>query len=104
MASRPTVIFVSALASLGFLGLAILGWGGFAAFFAHTALIAVTIILFVLVGAALFTQGNISSGERKDRSNRWVLIAFGVIGLLSAFLPAYTDRTGFWILDGDAVR
>jgi protein-S-isoprenylcysteine O-methyltransferase Ste14 len=27
-----------------------------------------------------------------------------VIGLLAAFLPAYTDRIGFWILDGDTLR
>ena len=31
-------------------------------------------------------------------------MAFGVIGVLAAFLPAYTDRKGFWILDGDALR
>ena len=27
-----------------------------------------------------------------------------MIGLLSAYLPAYTDRIGFWTLDGDAIR
>ena len=30
--------------------------------------------------------------------------AFGVIGLLDAYLPAYTDRKEFWTLDGDAIR
>ena len=104
MASRPSVLFATTLASLVYLGLAILGSGGFAAFFAHPALIAVAIILIALAGAALLTQGNISSGEREDRSNRWVLLVFLVIGLLSAYLPPYTDRTGFWTLDGDAVR
>ena len=38
-------------------------------------------------------------GVREDRANRWVLVAFGVIGLLQAFLPAWTDRKGFWTLD-----
>jgi protein-S-isoprenylcysteine O-methyltransferase Ste14 len=33
-----------------------------------------------------------------------VLAAFGVIGLLLAYLPAYTDRTDVWTLDGDAIR
>ena len=33
-----------------------------------------------------------------------MLVAFGLIGVLSAWLPAYTDRKGFWIIDGDAVR
>jgi protein-S-isoprenylcysteine O-methyltransferase Ste14 len=27
-----------------------------------------------------------------------------LIGLLSAYLPAYTDRREFWTLDGDAIR
>jgi protein-S-isoprenylcysteine O-methyltransferase Ste14 len=41
---------------------------------------------------------------REDRGNRWVLAAFGVIGILLAYLPAYTDRKDFWTLDGDAIR
>jgi hypothetical protein len=28
---------------------------------------------------------------REDRANRWVILAFGLIGLLDAYLPAYTD-------------
>ena len=87
-----------------YLGLAILGWGGFAAFFSHPALTALAIVLFALSGAALFAGGNLSPGEREDRSNRWVLVAFGLIGLLDGYLPAYTDRREFWTLDGDTVR
>ena len=33
-----------------------------------------------------------------------MLTVFGVIGLLNAYLPAYTDRKEFWAIDGDAVR
>jgi protein-S-isoprenylcysteine O-methyltransferase Ste14 len=62
------------------------------------------IVGLVLTGVALFSGGNLSPGEREDRGNRWVLAAFGVIGLLLAYLPAYTDRTDVWTLDGDAVR
>jgi protein-S-isoprenylcysteine O-methyltransferase Ste14 len=87
-----------------FLGLAVLGWGSFAAFFAHPARVAVVVITFLLVAAALFTQGNLSPGEREDRANRWVLAVFLPIGLLGAYLPAWCDRTGFWIVDGDAAR
>jgi protein-S-isoprenylcysteine O-methyltransferase Ste14 len=92
------------LGSPAYLGLAILGWGGFAGFFSHPALIALTITFFVLSGVALFSSGNLSSGVREDRGNRWVLAVFGVIALLAAYLPAYTDRKGFWTLDGDAIR
>src|SRR6516162_1370334 len=87
-----------------YVGLAMLGWVGFAAFFSHPALTALAIALFALSGAALFAGGNLSSGEREDRSNRWVLVAFGLIGLLDGYLPAYTDRREFWTLDGDTIR
>ena len=57
-----------------------------------------------MAGAALFSSANLSTGEREDRSNRWVIGALGVIGLLSAWLPAYTDRKEFCTIDGDTVR
>jgi protein-S-isoprenylcysteine O-methyltransferase Ste14 len=87
-----------------YLGLAVLGWGGFAPFFAHPARIAVTVIFFVLTIASVFTAGNLSTGEREDRGNRWVLAAFGILSIVSAYLCAYTDRKDTWVLDGDAVR
>jgi protein-S-isoprenylcysteine O-methyltransferase Ste14 len=95
---------IAGVGTLAYLGLAVLGEGGFAAFFSHAALIALTIVLLALTGAALFTAGNLSSGEREDRGNRWVLIAFAVLGLLGAFLPAYTDRRNFLTIDGDLMR
>jgi protein-S-isoprenylcysteine O-methyltransferase Ste14 len=100
----PKLVAFTIVGSLAYLGLAILGRGGFAAFFSHVALIALAIVLFVLSGVALFSGGNLSPGEREDRGNRWVLAAFGLIGLLLAYLPAYTDRIDFWTLGGDAVR
>jgi protein-S-isoprenylcysteine O-methyltransferase Ste14 len=104
MTLTPRLALFTVVVTLAYLGLAILGWGGFAAFFSHPPLIALTIVFFVLVGVSLFSGGNLSSGEREDRGNRWVLAAFGVIGLLSAYFPAYTDRREFWTFDGDAVR
>jgi len=100
----PRLALITVAATLAFLGLAVLGRGGFAAFLSYPALIAVAVITFVLAGVGLFSSGNLSPGEREDRSNRWVLIAFGVLGVLAAYLPAYTDRKGFWTLDGDAIR
>ncbi len=104
MTVLPKLALLTVLATLGYLGLAVLGWGGLAAFFSHPPLVAVTVITFALSAAALFTSGNVSSGEREDRGNRWVLVAFGVIGLAAAYLPAYTDRKDFWTIDGDAMR
>ncbi|MDB0525754.1 isoprenylcysteine carboxyl methyltransferase [Ralstonia solanacearum] len=104
MAPSPKLAVFAVLSVLMSLGLAVLGWGGLAAFLAHPARIALVGITAVLTVAALFSEGNLSSGEREDRANRWVLPVFGVIGLLSAWLPAYTDRHGLWSLDGDTVR
>jgi len=99
---RTTLAVV--LGTAAYLGLAILGWGGFGAFFSHSALIALAVELSIMAGASLFVGGNLSPGEREDRSNRWVLVAFGLIGLLAAYLPAYTDRKEFWTIDGDTTR
>jgi protein-S-isoprenylcysteine O-methyltransferase Ste14 len=104
MTPAPKLAIFAVVATLAYLGLAILGWGGFAGFFSHPALIALASTLFVLTGVALFSGANLSPGEREDRANRWVIAAFGLIGVLAAYLPAYTDCKEFWVLDGDAVR
>jgi protein-S-isoprenylcysteine O-methyltransferase Ste14 len=101
---KLAITLVSVLSTLAWLGLAVLGWGGFAAFFSHPAFTALTGVTFALLGAALFTTGNLSSGEHEDRANRWVFVPVSLIGLLSGFVPAYTDRIGFWTLDGDSIR
>ena len=104
MTPTPKLALISITGTVAYLGLAILGWGGFAAFFAHSARIALVIALFVMAGVAIFSGGNLSPGEREDRANRWVIAVFALIGLLSAYLPAYTHRNGFWTFDGDAIR
>ncbi|MGA2793912.1 MAG: isoprenylcysteine carboxylmethyltransferase family protein [Roseiarcus sp.] len=101
MTARLALILGSAVV---YLALAVLGWGGLDAFFSHPARIAIAVVLFALAGVSLFAGGNLSSGVREDRGNRWVIGVFAVIGLLDAYLPAWTDRMEFWTLDGDAVR
>jgi protein-S-isoprenylcysteine O-methyltransferase Ste14 len=103
MTITARLVFV-AVGTAAYLGLAVLGWDGPAAFFSHPALIALTAALAVLVGASLCAGGNLSAGVREDRGNRWVIAAFALIGLLEAYLPAYTDRQEFWTIDGDAIR
>jgi protein-S-isoprenylcysteine O-methyltransferase Ste14 len=87
-----------------YLGLPVLGWGGFAAFFSHPARITLTLVGALMAVVALFTGGNLSPGVREDRGNRWVIVAIGLIGLVGGYLPAYTDRKEFWTIDGDVVR
>jgi protein-S-isoprenylcysteine O-methyltransferase Ste14 len=104
MTPSPRLALLTIVATLAYFGLAILGSGGLALFFSHPALIALTVALFAMFGVALFSEGNLSAGVREDRANRWVIVAFGLIGVLAAYLPAYTDRKGFWPIHGETVR
>ncbi|NUU37865.1 isoprenylcysteine carboxylmethyltransferase family protein [Pseudomonas sp. C2B4] len=96
--------FFAIVTTLAYLALAIWGLGGFGAFFSHAALTVVALATLVMAIASLFTEVNLSAGEREDRANRWVIPAFGVIGLVSGFLPAYTDRIDVWTFGGEGVR
>jgi protein-S-isoprenylcysteine O-methyltransferase Ste14 len=103
MAVFPRIILVI-VGSAAYFGLAILGWGGLAAFFSHPALVALGVAMAALAGVSLFAGGSLSPGVREDRSNRWVITAFALLGLLNGFLPAYADRLDFWTIDGDSTR
>jgi len=104
MMQPPKLAIGSIAAILVYLGLAIAGYGGFAAFFAVPAFVALTVVTLALTVAAVFTEGNLSRGEREDRNNRWVIAAFAVLGLLSAWLPAFCDSRNIWTFGGDGVR
>ena len=98
------IVITGSVSIVVLLGLAIAGWGGWNAFFTHPAFRALAGVWVALAGLAAPSGGGLSTGEREDRSNRWVLGAFGMIALLMAFFSSYTDRIGFWTLDGDAMR
>jgi protein-S-isoprenylcysteine O-methyltransferase Ste14 len=87
-----------------YLGLAVARWGGTAAFFADPARVALAAVLLGVSVAAVFAGGGLSRGVREDRENRWVLSAFGITGLALGIVPAWTERVGFWTLDGESLR
>jgi protein-S-isoprenylcysteine O-methyltransferase Ste14 len=87
-----------------YVGLAIVGMGGFAAFFSHRSLVVLTTVFFVLAIVALFAGGNLSPGIREARANRWVLWVFSLVGLIDAYVPAWCDRHAVWTLDGETIR
>ena len=96
--------FFTLVSTLAYFALAVFGLGGLAAFFSHPPLVVIALATLVMAIVSLFSEGNLSSGEREDRANRWVLPVFGVLGLLSGYLPAYTDRIDFWTFGGEGVR
>ncbi|ROL76204.1 isoprenylcysteine carboxyl methyltransferase [Pseudomonas protegens] len=100
----PRLAVSSVLGALAYLGLAIWGLGGFTAFFAHPPLNLIVIVTLLMVVASLYSEVNLSSGVQEDQGNRWVLAAFAVIGLLSGFVPAYSDRIDFWTFGGEGLR
>src|SRR5215813_2268170 len=98
---RVTLVFAGTAA---YLGLAMVGEGGWTAICTHLALVALAVVLFVLAGVSLCAGGNLSRGLREDRGNRWVIGALVLLGLLAAYLAPYTDRKAFWIIDGEPMR
>src|SRR5437899_2438364 len=87
-----------------YLLLAVIGWGGFAGYFANPARTAVVVVALALAVLACFVGGSLSPGIREDRSNRWVITAFAILSLIGGWFCAYTDRMEIWTIDGDAVR
>lgn len=98
------VLLIGVAALVVQFALAILGWGGLFAFFSHTPIIAMTAATIVLCIASFFTRGNLNPGEREDRGNRWVFVAFTLLAILLAYVPAYCDRHNIWTIDGEAAR
>jgi len=102
--SSVKIIFTGLISIFIQFGLAILGWGGWTPFWAHPAFKALAWVTVGLSVLAVFSGGGMNTGEKEDRGNRWVLGAFSLIALGMSFFSTYTDRIGFWTLDGDAMR
>lgn len=98
---RIVMILVSGLI---FLGLAVLGWGGIAPFFADPSRIGLTVVTGILLVMSYFVGGSTSAGVREDRGNRWVFAPIAVVSLALGYVPALTDRLSFWTIDGETVR
>ncbi|HSU99877.1 MAG TPA: isoprenylcysteine carboxylmethyltransferase family protein [Roseiarcus sp.] len=102
--TKPRLAVFTVLSIVVYLGLAIVGAGGPARFFSYPPLMAVSLITIALGVASLFSEGHIGAGVREDRSNRWVIAALGLLGLLGAYLPAYTDRIDVLTFGGEGIR
>jgi len=103
--TTPSKMFVASLiaGSLQF-GIAIALLGGWKSFDSHPSLIALIVVTLVMLCVAPFSNVNLNSGEKEDRSNRWVFVAFSIIALASAAVPPSTDRIDVWTIDGETTR
>jgi protein-S-isoprenylcysteine O-methyltransferase Ste14 len=102
--TKPRLAAFTVVSLAVYLGLAIAGAGGPQRFFSYAPLVAAAVVTIALGFAALFSEGHVGSGVREDRSNRWVIAVLTALGLIDAYLPAYTDRINFLTIGGDAVR
>jgi protein-S-isoprenylcysteine O-methyltransferase Ste14 len=104
MAAPAKVFVLGLVVGVVQFSIAIIAFGGWTRFFSHPALIALTLITLGMMCVAPFSSGNLSSGEKEDRGNRWVFTAFTLIALASAIVPPFADRIGLWTIDGEATR
>jgi len=95
---------ISLIAGAVQFAVAIVLLGGWKAFASHPSLITLIVVTLAMMFVAPFSNANLSSGEKEDRANRWVFIAFSVIAFASAIVPPYTDRIGLWTIDGETTR
>jgi protein-S-isoprenylcysteine O-methyltransferase Ste14 len=95
---------ISLIAGVMQFAVAIVLLGGWKAFASHPSLITLIVVTLAMMFVAPFSNANLSSGEKEDRANRWVFIAFSVIAFASAIVPPYTDRIGLWTIDGEMTR
>ena len=104
MHASPRMAVFTVVGTLAYLWLAALGEGGVGPFLSHPPLVALALVTLALAASALFTRGNLSAGEREDRSNRWVIGAFALIGLMLGYAPALSDRLDLFAVGGEGTR
>src|SRR5262249_60303213 len=90
---RVTLVFAGTAA---YLGLAMVGEGGWTAICTPLALVALAVVLFVLAGVSLFAGGNLSRGLPGDPGNRWVIGALVLVGLPAAALAPSRGPQACW--------
>jgi protein-S-isoprenylcysteine O-methyltransferase Ste14 len=104
MKVSPANALITIVVTFGYLALAALGAGGIGAFLARPQFVALAFMMLALMATALFTVGGFIRRKYEGRGRRWGLAAYAVIALLGGYFPAYTDRIGFFTLDGDLLR
>ena len=94
MAPRPKLIVSTILGTLAYLGLAILGLGGFAAFFSHPALIALTVVFFLSRPSRHSAPEISAPASAKIAATAGCSRPFGVISLLTGVCAGLRQTGG----------
>jgi protein-S-isoprenylcysteine O-methyltransferase Ste14 len=75
-------------------------YGDVLRFFQHPARLGMVVATVLMAILALFSgSSGLSSGQKEDRSNRWILAPLLLLSLALAWLPPYLDGRNLWTLD-----
>ncbi len=101
---NPSILALTVGSTIGFLGLAALGWGGWNPLVFDPARAWACGVVGVAAFASLFTGINLGGCVRADSRGWWIL--FPVAGTILAFawLASYADRRGLGTIGGEAIR
>ena len=90
MKPTPTSAFLAIMATLAYLAVAVLGWGGFAAFFSHPARIFLAIALFVMAAVYAIYGAAIPLGDRRVE----IEVAIFLVALIWDLFTSGREITG----------
>ena len=94
-----TALLLVMLSLVAFLAIEVWAYGDTRRFFQQPARLGMVVATVLLALLALFSRSSgLSSGEREDRGNRWVVPTLLVLSLLLAWLPPYLDGRDLWTL------
>jgi protein-S-isoprenylcysteine O-methyltransferase Ste14 len=97
---KPSTFLLALLPTLAFLGIMVWAYGDVGRFFQHPARLGMVIATVLLTILALFAgSSGLSSGQKEDRSNRWILAPLLLLSVVLAWLPPYLDGRDLWTLE-----
>jgi protein-S-isoprenylcysteine O-methyltransferase Ste14 len=100
-ANRPTLstVLLTLLPSLIFFGIMLLAYGDVWRFFEDPARQGMIVASVLMAIFALFSgSSGLGSGQREDRSNRWIFAPILLLTIVLAWLPPYLDGRNLWTL------
>ncbi|HMF11186.1 MAG TPA: hypothetical protein VKE94_02740, partial [Gemmataceae bacterium] len=100
-ANRPTLstVLLTLLPSLVFFGIMVWAYGKGWRFFQDSARLGMIVASVLMTLFALFSgSSGLGSGQREDRSNRWIFAPILLLSIVLAWLPPYLDGRDLWTL------
>ena len=96
----PSILLLTVLPTLAFLGIVVWAYGNAPRFFQHPARVGWVVASILSTIIASFTDSSgLGSGRKEDRRNRWIFAPLLLLSLVLVWLPPYLDGCDLWALD-----